>query len=101
METGSLEQAGIARRHRWRTAAWLSGFLLPLTPRLGVPGGSHAGWLRRSAHSRSLAYRLSSAGSIGLHRAPHPPWEGRYDDVPPMTRRTATDGGDEQMFGAE
>ena len=55
-----------------RTAAWLSGFLrVHPTHRLGVPGGSHAG----------MAETVSAFVSEG---------EGRQSD-----------GGDEQIYGAE
>ena len=105
METSSPQQD--ARQHHAEegdaVAERVGVFAVHPTHRLGVPSGSHAGWLKRSAHSSSLAYRLSSAASIGLN-APStasPPWEGRHDDGPSNDARTATDGGDAQMFGAD
>ena len=104
METGSLEQD--ARRHRWKTGhgrVACRGFCCHPTPRLGVPGGSHAGM----AETVSAFKKPRISAVVGrfdrAQRTEHriPPGKAATMTVPPMTRRTATDGGDEQMFGAE
>ena len=83
METGSPSRmpANTTRKKGTRSGA-CRGFGCHPTPDLGCPAARVPGWLRRSAHSRSLAYRLSSAASIGLNPPSTASWEGRHDDRP-------------------
>ena len=103
METGSPSRmpANTTRKKGTRSRS-VSGFLRPPHSRLGVPGGSHAGM----AETVSAFKKPRISAVIGrFDRAQ--PTEHRISGkaatmtVPPMTRRTATDSGDEQMFGAE
>ena len=82
----------------------MSGFFaVHPTHRLGVPGGSYTGVAKTVSAFKQPRISAVVGRFDRAQRTEHriPPGKAATMTVPPMTRRTATDGGDEQMFGAD